>query len=449
MEEKRIESSVMEVPSDLSSTHLSTLGEPSRDEFYTNYPFFKYWSSAHNLEVQQPKGINIYIHIPFCIQICDFCFYMKELIKSKDQVDQYVQSVCAEIKIVSERFALTNRKVNAVYIGGGTPSVLTERQLNILVETLNKYHNIAEAEFTFEAEPGTFTATKLSWYRDCGINRISMGVQSFNDEIIKLSSRKHTSQQAVSSVKLVQDYNSFKLNIDLLSGLAGETMTTWRESVNTALGLQVDMLTIYKMKTYANTVFFQKGVHKNDIVLPSKDEEIAFMTEAINIIYENQYELWTNFAFTKDGSKHFYAENTWRGEDLVAYGNSSFGNINGFNYQNLNNLPAYSKKVSDGEMPIYRSYKLTYKDKIIKELLLCASRLVSYSKAEFINKFGFDYFELIPEHINSLIGQGYIENNWDELVPTRKGILFGDFVSKTIAEKVKDVLGKDKIGFSY
>jgi len=437
---------------DLSEISINLNGEtesPTREEFYTNYPFYKYWNTDKNQKLQEPEAINIYIHIPFCIQICDYCFYMKELIKSKDQVDNYVNSLCQEIKLISERFGLQNRKVNSIYIGGGTPSVLSEVQFRRLIETINRHHRIEELEFAFEAEPGTFNQTKLNWLKECGVNRISMGVQSFDDDIIKLSSRKHTAAQAIKSINLLQETGGFEVNIDLLSGLAGETMDSWRKSVDIALDQNVDMLTIYKMKTYSNTNFFKKGVHANEIELPNATTEVLFMKSAIQTVRDRGYNLWTNFAFTRNGSQSKYAEFTWRGQDLIAYGASSFGQIGRINYQNLNNISLYSDKVKDNLLPIYRTYELTIKEMIVKELLLCSARLVSYSKQEFIEKYGFDYFLLIPNVIDQLTSKGYITANKAELELTNQGVLYGDFVSKVIASSVKNMLGMDNIGFTY
>lgn len=422
---------------------------PSREEFYTNYPFYKHWRNESDNYALFPTGLNIYIHIPFCIQICDYCFYMKELIKSKSQVDTYVDTICKEIELVSESLNLKNRIVNSLYIGGGTPSVLTEEQFNKIIETLNKFHNIKNVEFTFEAEPGTFNMNKLKWYKDAGVNRISMGVQSFNDEIIKYSSRKHTVSQAIKSIDMIKEIGGISMNVDLLSGLAGETMDTWLDSLEIALNQNVDMLTIYKMKAYANTVFFQKGVRKSEISLPNAKEEIHFMERALDRIEQSDYSPWSNFAFTNTGYMHRYAENTWRGQDLVAYGVSSFGKIGNINYQNLNNIDSYSEKVNKGQFPLFRTYTLSHKDAIIKELLLCSARLTSYSKSEFITKFGFDYFEFIPEVITELTQKGYITEDRQELVLTKQGMLFGDFVGKVLASSVKNKLGNDKIGFSY
>jgi oxygen-independent coproporphyrinogen-3 oxidase len=421
----------------------------TREEFYTNYPFFKYWRSEFNSKLFSLPGINIYIHIPYCIQICDYCFYNKELIRSKEQVDEYISYLCKEIALLSERLSLKRRPVNSVYIGGGTPSVLSEKQFKTLVSCLHQHHTIENPEFTFEAEPGTFSKSKLQWYKESGINRISMGVQSFDDEVIRLSSRKHTSAQAINSIDMVKDIGGFSVNIDLLSGLAGETLTTWGKSVDTALQQPIDLLTIYKMKSYANTTFFKEGVHKNNIQLPSETEEIEFMWRAYNKLKDAGYKRWSTFAYTKNETIHSYAENTWRGQDLVAYGVSSFGKLGNLNYQNLNATKLYYERIDKNEIPIQRSYHLSMKDQITKELLLCNARLTSYKKSEFYQKFGFDYFNLIPEVIEELVSKDFITKETNELVLTDRGVVFGDFVSRVLAESVKDALGKDSIGFVY
>ncbi len=421
----------------------------TREEFYTNYPFFKYWKTDANNKLLNPEGINIYLHIPFCIQICDYCFYMKELVKSKSQVDDYIENLCREIRLVSEKFSLRHRNVNTIYMGGGTPSVLTESQFRRLINTLRQYHNIDQPEFTFEAEPGTFTAPKLKWYKDSGVNRISMGVQSFVDDIIKRSSRKHTVRQAMDSIRMVKEEGGFHLNVDLLSGLAGETMDSWEETMKVALSQPIDMVTIYKMKAYANTAFFKKGVQQNEIVLPSADEELQFITSALDLLSSAGYQRWSSFAFTKDGYCHQYIENTWRGQDLVAYGVSSFGKMGAINYQNVNNLASYSQKVQENTLPVFRSFQLSFKDQMVRELLLCATRLSSYRKKEFIEKFGFDYARMIPEKMHQLMEKGFLQEGLDEIRLTKKGIIYADFVSKTIASAAKEALEPDNIGFTY
>lgn len=424
--------------------------EANRDEFYTNYPFYKYWKSDSNNLLIAPAPLNIYIHIPFCIQICDYCFYMKELIRSKDQVDTYIDSLCKEIKMVSNHFGLEKRRVNSIYVGGGTPSVLSENQLRKIMNSLNENHKIdSQTEFTLEVEPGTFNKFKLEIYSSIGVNRISMGVQSFNDKIIKLSNRKHSRSQALNSISMINSHGSFSVNVDLLSGLAGENMDTWKETLETAISQPIHMLTIYKMKTYSNTIFFKKGVLNNEINLPSPQIEASFMKFAIEKLSSSDLKPWSSFAFVRNNYKHLYAENTWRGEDLIGYGVSAFGKVKNINYQNVSNINNYIKNINNSTMPIARSYVLTHKDEIIKEILLCVTRLSSYKMSEFEKKFGFNYFNLIPETKTELIKNNFIIDKDSDFDLTPTGILYADFIAKVIASKVKEKIGKDTIGFSY
>ena len=134
---------------------------------------------------------------------------------------------------------------------------------------------------------------------------------------------------------------------------------------------------------------------------------------------------------------------------MIAYGASSFGKIGNINYQNINNIKLYETKIENGTMPIYRTFSLSVKDEIVKELLLCSVRLASYKKKEFEKKFGFDYFNLIPKTILNLQREGYITGNIEELELTQKGIIFSDFVSRSIANSVKQTFSQDKIKFEY
>ena len=423
--------------------------KPSRDEFYTNYPFFKYWNKQYNNPFLSPDQLNIYIHFPYCVQKCDYCFYKTDQYKSPSEIDKYVNALCSEIKLISNYFNLKKRPVDSIYMGGGTPSLLKEHQFNKISETLHKYHSIGDTEFTIEAEPGTFNRNKIKWYEKAGVNRISIGVQSFEDEIIRLSSRKHTAKQAIESINLLKEFENLTFNIDLLSGLAGESLATFQQSVDIALQKEVKMLTIYKMIAYANTSFFNKSVRKKEISLPSSAEEAEFYESVVTKILEAGYYMWSTFAFTKNIYLHRYIENTWRGKDCAAYGVSAFGKMGDFLYQNFNITEIYVENIFNDKIPVYRSYKLSVKDMIVKELLLCVARLNSYTKKEFIDKFGFDYYNLIPETINDLYKSGYIENNNSDLTLTKKGIVYGDYVGKILASAVKEKLGNDDIGFTY
>jgi len=421
--------------------------QPTRNEFYTNYPYFKYWKNQYNSKLLEPNGLIIYIHIPFCVQICDYCFYMRDLLKSPDQMSEYIDALCEEIRLVSAKFNLAEHPVDSIYIGGGTPSLLKEDQFFRIIDTLHKYHRIANPEFTVEAEPGTFTAKKLEWYKKGGVTRISMGVQSFDDEIIRLSHRKHTREMALKAIDMVKD-GGFYSNIDLLSGLAGETMETWRRSVDTAIQSDVSMLTIYRMINYSNTTFFDKSVRKEELKLPSDQEEAEFMTTAVQKVMNAGYDSWSSYMFVKDKYMHTYTEKSSRGHNHIAYGASAFGKFNNVVYQNSNIVEVYKKKVASAELPIARSYALSAKEEMIREILLC-TKLFSYTSNEFEEKYGFNYINLIKDTIAGLESDNYITVDKTGIRLTEKGIVFGDYVGMLLASSFKNKLAPDNINFTY
>lgn len=420
---------------------------PTRNEFYTNYPYFKYWRSEFNAQMIEPKGLIIYIHIPFCVQICDYCFYMRDVLKSPEQMSEYIDALCREINLVSMKFNLGNRPVESIYIGGGTPSLLKEDQFFRIIDTLQQNHRIVNPEFTIEAEPGTFSSKKLEWYKKGGVTRISMGVQSFDDDIIRLSHRKHTGEMALKAIQMVKDMG-FHSNIDLLSGLAGETMDTWKKSVDTAIGSEVSMLTIYRMINYANTTFFDKSVRKEELQLPTDENEALFMTEAVQRVLNAGYNCWSSYMFVKDSYKHTYTERSSRGHDHIAYGASAFGKFGNVVYQNSNVVKTYKEKIEAGNLPVARSYALSAKDEMVREILLC-TKLFSYSASEFESKYGLNYINLVRESVEKLQRDNFIVTSDSGIRLTQKGVVYGDYVGMVLAASFKNAISPDSIKFVY
>ncbi|MEN5196999.1 radical SAM family heme chaperone HemW [Sphingobacterium faecium] len=420
----------------------------TREEFYTNYPLYRYWSVNKSDDLFSSTPINIYIHIPFCVQICEFCYYRTEKIKSQNDIDNYIESLCKEIALVGSRKNYSNTPVNSIYIGGGTPSLLKPKQFQKIVDTLRKFHDISSAEFTLETAAGTFNKEKIESYLENGVNRISMGVQSFDDKVLRMSNRTHVQKLVFNSIELLQDYNGLVVNIDILSGLVGDTYKSFSHTVEEAIKSKVDAITFYKFKTYANTAFYQKSLRNDKIELPTEQQEIEFMEFALESLKASEYDMWTTFAFTRNGYKHTYIEKTWRGDDCIAYGVSSFGSLSGMSYQNTNDLTNYTDCINKNVLPLYRQHKLSLKDMIVKELLLCVARLKSYEKTEFVNKFGFDYCEFLSKEMEYLCANGFIHNT-NDLELTTKGILFGDYIGKVLAEGFKEKVGRDKYQLLY
>ncbi len=182
----------------MSASILPKLDEPTRQGFLTNYPPFRRWRSEAIERLLEPRAINIYIHTPYCVQRCAYCFYKVTTLKDnrKAVIDQYVAAICKEIELASQRFHLNERLVQSIYFGGGTPTLLSKENLSRIFEALHRHLRIDNPEITVETEPVTLIKSKADHLKTLGVNRISMGVQSFSDAIIARTGRSDTEEKA-------------------------------------------------------------------------------------------------------------------------------------------------------------------------------------------------------------------------------------------------------------
>ena len=420
----------------------STQLEPIRLPLITNYPSFRKWNKSSLLENLADKPMCIYVHIPFCTQRCSFCYYKTvDLKEYRPEVDSYIDTLCQEFEMATERFNLSNRPIHAVYFGGGTPSLLVEHQFEKLVTTLRKNFKCFDdkVQFSLEAEPLTVSQSKMDTLADLGVTRLSMGVQSFEDEIIKLSGRGHDAKRAYRAIEIAQKAGrgQWTINIDLLSGLAGETDETWASSVKQAIGTGVESITVYKMEAFANTDVFQQGVRQEKINLPDEEQEMRFMQYAMDRFAEVNYLPWSFFTYTKDGcDESKYISSIWRGMDFYGFGASAFGTLGDSILQNASELSQYGEMVEAGELPLQRGYHFTSFDRMVREVLM-GIKLLRFDLKGFKQRHGLRLEKICAPIIEDLEAEGFITLSKHTLELTDKGILYGDYVGKTVADALK------------
>ncbi|MDD5035805.1 MAG: coproporphyrinogen-III oxidase family protein [Methylococcaceae bacterium] len=411
--------------------------DPTRKGFVTNYPNFPHWKRMTAEQITDGRPLNIYLHTPYCIQRCSYCYYKTVNLENSDRKDRmarYVDALCREIALTSDYYHLKNRPVISVYFGGGTPSLLDEAHLEQIVGTLHDHFRIETPEFTMEAEPVTLSSAKAERMMALKVNRISMGIQSFNDAIIKGSHRLDSERKALKAIDIAKGTGA-TINIDLMSGLAGETPETWAHSVQRAIGTGVDSVTVYKTELYSNTAYYQ-GIRNNTLELPSDDEEMRYMQHAMEQLQQADYLPWSFYNFTKRGGPiHVHAPSTFRGDDCCAFGISAFGRLDQWLYQNTNDEQKYIEQVAAGQLPIQRGYNLTSLDDMIRDVVL-SMKLVSLDLAWFQHKHGFKLQSLCAETLDRLTAEEFVSVTDDELRLTPKGILHGDYTGKSLARSL-------------
>jgi oxygen-independent coproporphyrinogen-3 oxidase len=412
--------------------------------FIANYPPFSQWTADALPEVKRALGsppadvpLGLYLHIPFCRKRCKFCYFRVYTDKNAHEVEQYVAALSREIEIVSRLPVMGGRPFRFVYFGGGTPSFLSAKQLTSLVDRLRANINWDHAEeVTFECEPGTLSEPKIHKLKQLGITRLSLGVENFSDAVLEENGRAHLSGEVYKSWQWIQDAGFPETNIDLISGMVGETWDNWRDNIRRTIDLSPDSVTIYQMELPFNTVYSQ-GILGHRIETPVADwpTKRAWLDYAFDELLASGYSVSSAYTVVKDTSKvnFSYRDNLWRGSDLLATGVASFGHVSGIHYQNLPDWPQYVGSLERGELPLGRGLKPSRHQLLIREMIL-QLKTGRLDADYFRHKFGTEILDEWADVWRQYQDEGYVEIDGDEIRLTRAGLLHADGLLPTFFE---------------
>ena len=371
--------------------------------FISNYPPFSQWSGDQLHEVTAAMSmppadvpLGLYLHIPFCRKRCKFCYFKVFTDKNAPEVERYLAAVSREIELVSQLPVMGNRPFRFVYFGGGTPSFLSPKQLTRLVDRLRANISWDEAEeVTFECEPGTLSEAKVKTLSDLGITRLSLGVEHFDDAILRENGRAHESGEIYKAWPWIEAARFQNVNIDLIAGMVGDSDATWKETVRKTLELAPDSVTIYQMELPFNTVY-SKDILGNKIETPVADwpQKRAWVDYAFDQLAQGGYAVSSAYTMVKNPQavNFSYRDNLWHGSDLLATGIASFGHISGVHYQNKPEWEDYCGTLENGELPLNRALQPTGQQRLIREMILQLKRGF-LDAGYFQEKFGVDIFE--------------------------------------------------------
>lgn len=414
--------------------------ELTRKGFVTGYPPYRYWRTEPAQRFLEPLPLHVYVHTPYCVQRCAYCHYKTTTLSEngKPEIDRYVSSLCREIEIATRRFNLKGRPTRSIYFGGGTPTLLSKDNLSRIMDCLRENLSLVEPEITVEGEPVTLIQAKADHLKHLGVNRISLGIQSFADEVVLKTGRRDMEKQALKAIEIARSTGAV-INIDLMSGLAGETDATWAHTVERALAADVHSLTVYKTELHSNTEYYA-SVKKNTLSLPSDEEEVKYAAYAMDQFERAGFLPVNFFTFTKGGGHmQRHTSSRWRGDDIYAFGVSAFGSLGSISYQNTSDLQKYSDAVEAGELPVARGYELTTRDLMARDVVL-GMKLIHLDLKEFKRRYGFDLVRLVQPTVDALVGGDFITVTDERLSLTRKGMLWGDYTGRQLSAAVDAVL---------
>ena len=405
--------------------------------FVANYPPFSFWKPEKRSEALEalertpeadtPSGL--YVHVPFCRRRCHFCYFRVYTGRDAkpERVSRYVSSILRELELYSRKPLFEGRRPSYVYFGGGTPSFLSPDALTELFDGMKNILSWDEAEeITFECEPGTLNKEKLDTLRGLGVTRLSLGVEHFDDEVLKANGRAHVSKEIHTAYEYARSIGFRQINIDLIAGMLNDTQQKWEECVRRAVELKPECLTIYQMEIPFNTTIYQGMKERGETAAPVADWPMkrAWVDYAFREFEKAGYTVTSATTVVKDPKAYqfLYRDYLWQGADMISLGVASFGHFSGTHYQNEKDFEPYVERVEQGELPIHRALAMSGEEKLIRELIL-QMKLGRLELSYFRDKFATDIVERFSEPFEKLQEAGHLTIEKGQIVLTRQSLL--------------------------
>jgi len=312
---------------------------------------------------------GLYVHIPICQHKCGYCdFYSVE---RPDLLDSFVGLLCREIALLPERLPeAVEEELVTVYFGGGTPSLLSPKQLERIVNLLRHTFRIEpQAEWSIECNPGTVDRVRLRAYRELGITRVSFGVQSFQDEELRFLERLHTAAEAVEAVQWAHEVGFEQVNIDLMFALPGQTLHSWERTLEQAVKLAPSHISAYSLIWEPGTAFYTRW-QRGELTPVAEELDATQYELAAELLTRAGYHHYEVSNFARPGSECRHNLLYWHGEEYVALGPSAHGYLRGRRYWNVRSLKRYGELLRCGALPIAGVEQVGPQERLIELLFL-------------------------------------------------------------------------------
>ncbi|MDN6218140.1 MAG: radical SAM family heme chaperone HemW [Enterococcus sp.] len=367
---------------------------------------------------------SAYIHIPFCEHICYYCDFNKVFLEGQP-VDEYIEALLKEARLSLSEHPI--EKMETLYIGGGTPTSLNAAQLDRLFGGLREILPYENGEFTVEANPGDLSAEKLDVMRNYGVNRISMGVQTFDDRLLKKIGRKHNAQDVHDTIQLLEKKDFRNVTIDLIYALPGQSLESFRDTVERALALDLPHYALYSL-ILENQTMFMNWVRRGKMHLPEQEVEAQMYAETIEAMEKAgrmQYEI-SNFAKPGFESKHNLVY--WNNQNYFGIGAGASGYLENRRYKNRGPIQHYLKSLNDDRLPILEEEYLSEREQIEEEMFLGLRKILGVEKAVFEARFKQSIMDVYGDVLEKLKQQKLIIETDTSIHLTKAGLFRGNDV---------------------
>ncbi|WP_129596745.1 radical SAM family heme chaperone HemW [Anaerophilus nitritogenes] len=375
------------------------------------------------------KNIGLYIHIPFCVKkcfYCDFCSYPDTY-----NISAYMNAVKKEIKSFEKD--LKEYKIKSIFIGGGTPSIIPIDEMDKIMNLLHeKFHMDEKIEWSIESNPGTLNEEKIRFYLKSGINRLSIGLQAWQDHHLKRLGRIHTKDEFVKNYLLARKLGFKNINIDLMFSLPDQTFLEWKETLSQVIKLQPEHISSYSLKIEENTVFnelYEKGL----LNIPSDEEDREMYHFAMDYLTSCGYEHYEISNFAKENKGSIHNQIYWENKEYIGFGVGAHSYFNNDRFSNEINIDDYILKIQNKKSPCITKEKIFKEDEMAETMFLGLRLIRGIDTKEFEKRFKISPLKIYKKSIDKFIQEGLLWNDGRNIGLTKRGIdvsnqIFVDFL---------------------
>ncbi|HEY5588745.1 MAG TPA: radical SAM family heme chaperone HemW [Candidatus Paceibacterota bacterium] len=391
------------------------------------------------------NSANIYIHIPYCTGKCKYCYFCCYDMKNVEiKKAEYIDLLCKEISLAREKLGTLN--ITSIHIGGGTPTTLTENEFNKLFSSLHSNFIIENGlEITCESSPETLNEKKLKHLLSLGVNRLNIGVQSFDDNILFEIARRHDGNQAKRAIALAQDVGLTNINIDLIYGLPNQTIQNWVETLQQAIDLKVQSISTYRLRQHPKSKLHDVANLSEESGMIDRYIKLLEIMEKSKYIQASSHK----FAFQEEFlQKQILSKRGVKNNELLSFGLSSYGYLGNVLYWNERQIEDYKNSISNNCLSCSLGYELNLEEQKSKICVLGLHNYKGINMTDYENRFGssilFDFDKQIKELLSQELAQ--VINN--HFCLTQLGMIFADEIALLFySENIKNELSKKSLRY--
>lgn len=375
--------------------------------------------------------LGLYIHIPFCVSKCKYCDFNSYKLDLEEK-KKYLKLLEKEMSFYKNE--IEEKEIDTIFIGGGTPSILRDNEIEILFDNIKTNFKIKKnAEITMECNPGTLTLSKLKIMKDCGVNRLSIGLQAVQNHHLEYIGRIHTFEEFEKNYFQAKEVGFENINIDLMYALPNQNEEDWKETLGKIVELNPAHISAYSLILEENTELFDM-YNRNEFKLLDEDIDIVMYEYTINYLKSHGYNQYEISNYAKEGYECNHNILYWKCENYVGIGASASGFLNGTRYNNVSSLSEYEKMILKGKKPIDWEEKLSIKDEIEESIFLGLRMNEGIKFKDFKIKYDLDFIEKYKNEIKKLKKLNLIDVNELGMRLTQKGreisnSVFVEFIS--------------------